>query len=72
MHPKGAYTHYQILYLPAIEAVIRHVTTPPRSDLNTIVAMWPRLSGAIDPKAPIWTPIDPRLEKPQRAYVAIT
>ena len=61
-----------ILLLPAIHAVMKQATLPAIIALTTIFVISLFLDGAIAPNAPSIIPIDPILEKPQRAYVAIT
>lgn len=50
-----------------MQAVIKHAILPVTKALNATLARSALLHGAIDPKAANWTPMDPGLEKPQRA-----
>lgn len=58
--------------LPATHAVIKQAVVPPmKARIATSARSDPR-EGAIEVSAPSWIPIVPTLEKPERAYVAIT
>ena len=63
------YPHLWMLkiIIPATDAVMRHVTTPPSNDRSTISARSPVRFGAIGLRPPSCIPIEPRLAKPQRA-----
>lgn len=58
--------------LPAIQAVIKQATLPASMALKTTLVTSAFLEGAMAPSAPIIIPMEPRLEKPHRAYVAMT
>ena len=58
--------------LPAMQAVMKQAILPATKALN---ATWARSDcrlGAIVDSAAIWVPMDPGLENPHKAYVAIT
>lgn len=58
-------------FLPAIHAVMKQAALPA---INARKATWAKSlcrSGAMVERAAIWVPIDPGLEKPHKAYVAI-
>lgn len=57
--------------LPAMQAVIKQATLPAMKARKAIRAKSDFLSGANVPKAAIAAPMDPGLENPHSAYVAI-
>ena len=59
-------------YLPATQAVKKHVIHPAIHVLTTISAIIPFFSGTSVPRPPTITPIVIGLENPHKAYVAIT
>ena len=61
-----------VSHLPAIQAVMKQATLPAIIALSATLAKSERRSGAMAPSPPTCTPIDPKLAKPQSAYVDIT
>ena len=51
---------------------MKHAVVPEIKALNATDAISPFLCGAIEVRAAIMIPTEPRLAKPQRAYVVIT
>lgn len=60
------------IYLPAMVADKKQAMLPAIMARKTIDAMSCRRSGAMAARPPNVIPIDPKFEKPHRAYVAIT
>ena len=61
-----------LLHLPAMQAVMKQAMLPPIMAVRPSLARSDLLDGARAPIPPIWTPMEPKLENPHRAYVAIT
>ena len=55
-----------------MQAVTKQETLPDIMALTAILAKSDFLEGNMAEKAPIWIPMEPMLEKPQRAYVEMT
>ena len=62
---------FYVVYLPAIDAVMKQASVAAMSARKTSFARIDFLLGSIADNAPMMTPIEPILAKPHNAYVAI-
>ena len=66
------YYSYRFSVLPAIQAFVKHAIFPVIIALSTMEARSDFRLGAIAPRPPSWMPMELKLAKLHKAYVAIT